>query len=350
MKRVIGDMKKKPFTFRLHLNKDIGIDLGTVNTYVFMKGRGIIIKEPSVVALNVRTGELLSVGKAAKEMIGRTPSDIIAIRPLKDGVIADFNITKLMLKYFISKALQGMGIVKPRVLIGIPLGITQVEKRAVLEAAQQAGAKEAFLIEEPVAAAVGAGLPVEEPKGSLVVDIGGGTTEVALLSLGGVVVGRSIRVGGDEMNQSIVRYIRRKYNIEIGESTAETAKIEGGYAIEAPAEEMLTIKGRSLATGLPVAIECTAREISEALSEPLNSILEAVRSSLEKTPPELAADIMELGMTLTGGGALLKNIDKFIATGTGMPVHIADDPLSCVAKGTGRALEEIRLLRKVAVS
>lgn len=343
-------MKNKPFTFRLHLYKDIGIDLGTANTLVFMKGKGIIIEEPSVVALNVRTGALLSVGNEAKEMIGRTPSDIVAVRPLKDGVIADFNITKLMLKYFISKSLKGMGMVKPRVLIGIPLGITQVEKRAVLEAAQQAGAKEAFLIEEPVAAAIGAGLPVEEPRGSMVVDIGGGTTEVALLSLGGVVVGRSIRVGGDEMNQSIVRYIRRKYNIEIGERTAENAKIESGYAVNVPAENMVLIKGRSLASGLPVAIDCKAQEISEALLEPLNSILEAVRSTLEKTPPELAADIMSHGMTLTGGGALLKNIDKYLQNSVKMPVHIADDPLSCVARGTGRALEEIRLLRKVAVS
>lgn len=343
-------MKNKPFTFRLHLYKDIGIDLGTANTLVFMKGKGIIIQEPSVVALNVRTGDLLSVGNDAKEMIGRTPSDIMAVRPLKDGVIADFNITKLMLKYFISKSLKGMGMVKPRVLIGIPLGITQVEKRAVLEAAHQAGAKEAFLIEEPVAAAIGAGLPVEEPRGSMVVDIGGGTTEVALLSLGGVVVGRSIRVGGDEMNQSIVRYIRRKYNLEIGERTAEIAKINSGYAIDVPADETVSIKGRSLATGLPISIDCKAREISEALLEPLNSILEAVRSTLEKTPPELAADIMNYGMTLTGGGALLKNMDKFLQNAIKMPIHIADDPMSCVARGTGRALEEIRLLRKVAVS
>lgn len=341
---------KRPFSFRLHLYKDIGIDLGTANTLVFMKGKGIIIKEPSVVAVHARTGDLLAVGNDAKEMIGRTPSDIIAIRPLRDGVIADFNITRLMLRYFINKALKGMGMVKPRVLIGIPMGITQVEKRAVLEAAHQAGAKDAYLIEEPVAAAVGAGLPVEEPRGSMVVDIGGGTAEVAILSLGGVVVGKSIRVAGDEMNMAIVRSLRRNYNIEIGERTAEKAKIEAGYAIDPPEKEMHTIKGRSLESGLPVSLDIPAREISEALAEPLNAILEAVRSTLEKTPPELAADIMDLGMTLTGGGALLKNIDQYIAKATQMPVHIADDPLSCVARGTGRALEEIRLMQKLAVS
>ena len=343
-------LNKKPFSFRLHLYKDIGIDLGTANTLVFMKGKGVILEEPSVVAINSRTGELLAVGNDAKEMIGRTPSDIVAIRPLRDGVIADFEITRLMLKYFISKALKGQGMVKPRVLIGIPMGITQVEKRAVLEAAQQAGAKEAYLIEEPVAAAVGAGLPVEEPRGSMVVDIGGGTTEVAILSLGGVVVGKSIRVGGDELNMSIIRMIRRNYNIEIGERTAERVKIESGYATGSPAKELANIKGRSLESGLPVSIDVSVSEIADALAEPLNAILEAVRYTLEKTPPELAADIMDLGMTLTGGGALLKNIDVFIGQATKMPVHIAENPLSCVVRGTGRALEEIRLLRKLAVS
>ncbi|MFZ5754613.1 MAG: rod shape-determining protein [Bacillota bacterium] len=343
-------MTKKPFTFNLRLYKDIGIDLGTANTLVFMKGKGIIIKEPSVVAVNAQTGELLAVGNEAKEMIGRTPTNIMAIRPLKDGVIADFNITRLMLKYFITKALKGMGMVKPRVLVGIPLGITQVEKRAVLEAAQQAGAKEAYLIEEPVAAAIGAGLPVEEPRGSMVVDIGGGTTEVAIISLGGVVVGKSLRVGGDEMNQAIIRYMRRAYNLDVGDRTAEKTKMEIGYATDPPLSEVYLVKGRNLATGLPNGIEVSAREISDALAEPINAIIEAIRNTLEKTPPELAADIMELGMTLTGGGALLKNIDRIIAHATNMPVHIADDPLACVAKGTGRALEEITLLRRLAVS
>lgn len=342
-------MVKKPFSFSLKLYKDIGIDLGTANTLVFMKGRGIILTEPSVVAIDAKTGDLLAVGDEAREMIGRTPTNIVAIRPLKDGVIADFNITRMMLKYFISKALKGLGMVKPRVLIGIPLGITQVEKRAVLEASHQAGAKEAYLIEEPVAAAVGAGLPVAEPRGSLIVDIGGGTTEVALLSLGGVVAGKSLRVGGDEMNQAIVRYMRRVYNLDIGDRTAEKAKMEIAYAID-PVQETYLIKGRNLATGLPCGIEVSAAEISESIAEPLQAILEAVRATLEKTPPELASDIIDYGMTLTGGGALLKNIDNFIAKHTNMPVYIAEDPMSCVARGTGRALEEIKLLRKLAVS
>lgn len=340
---------KKPFSFRLHLYKDIGIDLGTANTLVFLKGKGIILKEPSVVAVDAHTGDLLSVGNDAREMIGRTPTNIIAIRPLKDGVIADFNTTRLMLRYFIGKAIKGMGMVKPRVLIGIPLGITQVERRAVLEAAKQAGAKEAYLIEEPVAAAVGAGLPVEEPRGSMVVDIGGGTTEVAILSLGGVVVGKSIRIGGDEMNQAIVRYMRKTYNIDIGDRTAEKAKIEIGYAMDAPPDVTHVLKGRNLATGLPNGVDVSAVEISDCISEPLQAILETVRSTLEKTPPELAADIIDFGVTLTGGGALLKNIDKYVAANSNIPVHIADDPLTCVVKGTGRALEEIQLLRKLSV-
>lgn len=341
---------KKPFSFRLRLYKDIGIDLGTANTLVFLKGKGIILNEPSVVAINERTGDLLAVGDDAKEMIGRTPNNIIAIRPLRDGVIADFNITRVMLKYFISKAMKGFGIAKPRVLIGIPLGITQVEKRAVLEASHQAGAKESYLIEEPVAAAIGAGLPVSEPKGSMIIDIGGGTSEVAIISLGGVVVGKSLRVGGDEMNQVIIRYLRRYYNLDIGERTAEQAKMEIGYAIDAPEALKTTIKGRNLTTGLPNSLEISAKEINEALAEPLQAILDAIRATLEKTPPELASDIIDNGMTLTGGGALLKNTDKFISHHTKMPVHIPEDPISCVARGTGRALEEIKLLKKLAVN
>jgi len=342
--------ERKPFRVRLRIFKDIGIDLGTANTLVFMKGKGIVLKEPSVVAIDTKTGNLLAVGNEANEMIGRTPTSIVAIRPLKDGVIADFNTTRMMLKYFIFKALKGARMTKPRVLIGIPLGITQVEKRAVLEAAYQAGAKEAYLIEEPVAAAIGAGLPVADPTGNLVLDIGGGTSEVALISLGGVVVGKSLRVGGDEMNQVIARYLRKAYNLDVGERTAEKAKIEIGYASDPPPNLAYFIKGRDLATGLPHGIEVKAKEICEALGEPLQAILEAVRSTLEKTPPELAADIIDRGLTLTGGGALLKNIDKFIARHTNMPVHVADDPLTCVARGTGKALEEINLLRKLAVN
>ncbi len=339
--------RKRSFSFGFY--KDIGIDLGTANTVVFVKNKGIILVEPSVVSVNVNNGEILAVGNEAKEMIGRTPADIVAIRPLIDGVIADFDITRLMLKYFINKAMGGQRMVKPRVLVGVPMGITQVEKRAVLEAAAQAGAKEAYLIEEPVAAAIGAGLPVEEARGSMVVDIGGGTTEVAILSLGGIVVGRSIRIAGDALNNSIIRMIRRNYNIEIGVRTAEQIKIESGYAINTPADKVATIRGRSLETGLPVNFEISATEISEALSEPLNSILEAVRSTLEKTPPELAADIMTMGMTLTGGGALLQNIDRFLAGNTKMPVHIAEDPLSCIALGTGYALKSVQLLCKLSL-
>lgn len=342
-------MAKKKSSFSFGIFKDIGIDLGTANTVVYIKGSGIILVEPSVVSVNARTGEILAVGSEAKEMIGRTPADIIAIRPLVDGVIADFEITRLMLKYFINKSMSGQKMVKPRVLIGVPMGITQVEKRAVLEAATQAGAKEAYLIEEPVAAAIGAGLPVGEPRGSMVVDIGGGTTEVAILSLGGIVVGKSIRIAGDELNNSIIRMVRRNYNIEIGVRTAEQIKIESAYAINTPAETTASIRGRSLESGLPVFFEISATEVSEAIAEPLASILEAVHSTLEKTPPELAADIMTLGMTLTGGGALLKNIDLFLAQKTNMPVHIAEEPLSCVARGTGHALENVHILRKVSL-
>jgi len=342
--------EKPGFTFKIGFNKDIGIDLGTANTLVFLKGKGIVLKEPSVVAIHAHTNELLAVGSEAKAMIGKTPSNIIAIRPLKDGVIADFNITKMMLKYFISKTLKGMGIVRPRVLIGVPLGITQVESRAVIEAAQQAGAKEAFIIEEPVAAAIGAGIKVYEAVGNMIVDIGGGTTEVAIISLGGVVVGKSIRVGGDGMNQSIIRYMKRTYNLEVGDRTAEQAKMEIGYAINPNPSKTFIIRGRNLATGLPNSVEVTAQEISEALAEPINSIIEAIRSTLEKTPPEIASDIMETGMMLAGGGALLKNIDVIINKTTHMPVTIAEDPLTCVVRGTGKALEKISLLKRIAIS
>ncbi|MFZ7102608.1 MAG: rod shape-determining protein [Peptococcaceae bacterium] len=347
----MGKQEKKPgFTFKIGFNKDIGIDLGTANTLVFLKGKGIVLKEPSVVAIHAHTGELLSVGNEAKAMIGKTPSNIVAVRPLKDGVIADFNITKMMLKYFIGKTIRGMGVVRPRVLVGVPLGITQVESRAVIEAAQQAGAKDSFIIEEPVAAAIGAGMNVHEPVGNMIVDIGGGTTEVAIISLGGVVVGRSIRVGGDEMNLAIIKYMKRNYNLEVGDRSAEKVKIEIGYAVNPSPDASYTLKGRNLATGLPSSIEVTAQEISEALAEPLNSIIEAVRSTLEKTPPEIAADIMETGMMLAGGGSLLNNIDLLISKTTNMPVLIADDPLTCVARGTGKALEKMSLLKRVAIS
>ncbi len=344
--KVEKNINGKPrFSFRINLYKDIGIDLGTANTLVFLKGKGIIIKEPSVVAIHARTNELLAVGDEAKAMLGKTPSNIIAIRPLKDGVIADFNITQVMLKYFISKALKGRGIVKPRVLIGVPLGITQLEGRAVLEAALQAGAKEAYIIEEPIAAAIGAGINVYEALGNLIVDIGGGTTEVAAISLGGIVVGRSLRVGGDEMNQAIIRYMKKVYHMDVGERTAEKTKIQVGYVLEPENSKTIQIKGRNVATGLPTSIEVTVQEISEVLKEPVNKIIETVRYTLEKTPPEIAADIMQTGITLTGGGSLLKNIDKIIAEATNLPVVIAPDPLSCVAIGTGKALEKIKHFR-----
>ncbi len=341
--------KNKSISFNLRMFKDIGIDLGTANTLVFVKGKGIVLNEPSVVAINQNTGDILAVGNEANEMIGKTPANINAIRPLKNGVIADFNTTRMMVKYFIHKAVKKLTLVKPRVLIGVPLGITQIEKRAVLEASYQAGAKEAYLIEEPIAAAVGAGLPVEDPKGSMIVDIGGGTTEVAILSLGGIVVGKSLRVGGDHMNQALIRYIRKSYNLEIGERTANATKINIGYALNPPEDEKYLIKGRDLTTGLPKHVEISAREVSSSLVESLQAILEAIRITLEKAPPELASDIMESGMTLTGGGALLRNLDDYINQHTHIKVYIADDPLSCVARGTGRALEEIKLLKKLTL-
>ncbi|MDA8236239.1 MAG: rod shape-determining protein [Clostridia bacterium] len=334
---------------QVRLYKDIGIDLGTANTLVYLKGKGIILQEPSVVAIRAQNGKILAVGDEAKKMIGRTPANIIAIRPLKDGVIADFHTTRSMLKYFISKASGGINIFRPRVLISVPLGITQVERRAVIEAAQQAGAKEAHLIEEPVAAAIGAGIPVHEPKGSMVVDIGGGTTDVAILALGGVIKGRSLRVGGDEINESIARYLRKHYSLEIGETTAEKVKIEIGYATEPDPNLKMSVRGRNLATGLPIRVDITAREINAALAEPVNTIVEGIKLTLEKTPPELAADLMDLGMILAGGGVLLRNIDKLINRVTSIPVHIADDPLTCVARGTGKALEQIHILRKLAI-
>ncbi len=337
---------KGKISFRLS-SRDIGIDLGTANTVVFLKGKGIILIEPSVVAIDAHSGELLAVGNEAKAMIGKTPSNIMAIKPLQDGVIADFNTTKMMLKYYISKALEGNGLRKPRVIVGVPLGITQVESRAIIEACQQAGAREAYLIEEPIAAAIGAGLKVEEPHGHMIVDIGGGTTEIAVISLGGVVLGNSLRSAGDAINQGIIDYMKRTYNLEVGDKTAEEAKIHIGYATDAPATEVYGIKGRNLATGLPANIDVTAKEITEAIEKPISLVIDTIRATLEKTPPELAADIMETGMVLTGGGALLKNIDIIITRSTNMPVSIAPEPLSCVALGTGKALDKIQLFKNI---
>ena len=326
--------------------KDMGIDLGTANTLVFIKGKGIIIREPSVVAIQANTKQVLAVGEEAKKMIGRTPGNIIAIRPLKDGVIADFDITQSMLKYFLGKAMQRKSIFQPRVVVCVPSGVTEVEKRAVEEAAIHAGAKEAFLIEEPMAAAIGAGLPVQEPTGSMVVDIGGGTTEVAIISLGGIVTSKSIRVAGDEMDSAIVTYIKREYNLMIGDRTSEDIKIKIGSADNESEVTRMDVTGRDLVSGLPKTLEITSKEIYDALRETVVNIIDAIKSTLEKTPPELASDVMEQGIMLTGGGALLNGLDRLIMRETGMPVHIAEDPLDCVAIGTGKSLDSIDILKK----
>lgn len=328
-------------------SKDIGIDLGTANTLVYMKGKGIIIREPSVVAVDIKADKVRYVGKEAKEVIGRTPGSIVAVRPLKDGVIADFDITTSMLQEFIKKALKGTFLAKPRVIICIPSGVTAVERRAVKESAENAGAKRVFIIEEPMAAAIGAGLPVAEPTGSMIVDIGGGTSEVAVISLGGIVASRSVRVAGDEFDTSIINYIKKKYNLLIGERTAENIKMGIGSAFPSENEPVMDIKGRNLLTGLPENITVTSEEVRDALSEPLSQIVEAIKITLEKTPPELSADIIDCGITLAGGGALLRGLDKLINKVTGMPVHIAERPLDCVAEGAGKVLENIDKLYDV---
>ena len=332
------------------LSHDMGIDLGTANTLVHVKGKGIVLREPSVVAIKRENGEVLAVGAEAKRMIGRTPGNIIAVRPMKDGVIADFDVTQAMLKYFIRKAMNTKSFVRPRVVVGVPSGVTEVEKRAVIDAAQQAGAREAYLIEEPMAAAIGAGLPVEEATGNMVVDIGGGTTEIAVISLGGIVTSRSIRIGGDEMDTSIVQYIKRMYNLLIGERTAEEIKIKIGSALVSDADASMDIRGRDLVSGLPKTITIKASEVREALSEPIQKIVDAVKSTLEKTPPELAADVMDHGIMMTGGGALLNNLDKLLSRETGMPVLVSEDALSCVGEGTGKSLENIELLKRVVMT
>ena len=319
--------------------KDIGIDLGTANTLIYMKGKGIIIREPSVVAVNTRDESASYVGHEAKEIIGKTPGSIIAVRPLKNGVIADFDITTTMLAQFIKKALKGTLFSKARVTICIPSGVTPVERRAVKDAAELAGAKKGYIIEEPMAAAIGAGLPVTEPVGNMIVDIGGGTSEVAVISMGGIVTARSIRIAGDELDNAIVGYIRRKYNMLIGERTAEEIKLRIGSAYPGDAVEKMEIKGRNLLNGLPENITVNSDEIRDALVEPISKIIEAIKLTLEKTPPELAADIIEQGITLCGGGALLKGLDTLINSETGMPVYIAEYPLDCIVEGTGRVIE-----------
>ena len=327
--------------------KDIGIDLGTANTLVYMKGKGIIIREPSVVAVDTRTDRAKYVGQEAKDVIGRTPGSIVAVRPLKDGVIADFEMTTTMLQEFISKALKGSFFTKARVVICIPSGITAVERRAVKEATENSGAKRVNIIEEPMAAAIGAGLPVSEPQGSMIVDLGGGTSEVAVISLGGIVTSRSVRIAGDAFDTAIINYIKKKYNLLIGERTAENVKIAIGSAFPMEQETDMEIKGRNLLNGPPENITVTSAEIREALAEPLSHVIEAIKVTLEKTPPELAADIIDQGITLAGGGALIRGLDKLINKETGMPVNIADSPLDCVADGTGKVLEDIDKLHEV---
>jgi len=323
------------------MSKDMGIDLGTANTLVFVKGKGIVLREPSVVAFNTTTNKPLAVGSEAKKMIGRTPGNIVAVRPLKDGVIADFDITQTMLRQFIEKSASKSAFTSPRIIVCFPSGVTEVERRAILEATKQAGARDVILMEEPMAAAIGAGLPVDEPTGSMIVDIGGGTTEVAVVSLGGIVVAKSLRVGGDEMDQAIIAYIKREYNLMIGERTAEGIKMTIGsaYKIEGSEEAYMDVKGRDLVTGLPKVVSVSETQIREALHEPVSDIVEAIKSTLEKTPPELSADIIDQGIMLAGGGALLKGIAELIAHETHMPVAIAEAPLDCVVLGAGKALD-----------
>ncbi len=332
------------------LSRDMGVDLGTANTLVYVRREGIVLREPSVVARRADDNHILAVGEEAKRMLGRTPGGIVATRPMRDGVIADFDTTAAMLGHFIKKGLGNRTLLRPRVIVGIPFGVTGVEKRAVIDATEQAGAREAFLIESPMAAAIGAGLPISEPVGSTIVDIGGGTTEVAVIALGGIVTARSIRVGGDEMDEAIIQHCRRAYNLLIGERTAEDIKISIGSAFPMKEEQTIDVRGRDLVSGLPRTVRMTSSEAREALAEPVAQILEAIKLTLERTPPELAADIVDRGIVMVGGGSLLRGIDRLVAEETGMPVTVADDPLSAVALGTGRALEEIELLSRILIT
>jgi rod shape-determining protein MreB len=332
-----------------HFSRDLGIDLGTATTLVFARGEGIILCEPSVVAIDKDSGRALAIGNEAKGMLGRTPANIVAVRPMRDGVIADFEITETMLRHFINKSHNRTAFVRPRIVVGVPSGITGVEKRAVLDAAMHAGAREAYLVEEPMAAAIGANLPVSEAQGSMIVDIGGGTTEVAVLALGGIVVSKSIRVAGDEMDEAIVAHCRKNYNLLVGERTAEQIKIDIGSAYPLSEEKTIEVRGRDLVTGLPKTLTLTSSEIRDALSDPVSTVVDAVRMTLEKTPPELAADIMDRGIVMAGGGSLLRGLDRYLGQETDMSVYVVDDPISCVAYGTGKILEEIDTLKKVLI-
>ena len=330
--------------------EDIGIDLGTANIIITLKGKGIVLNEPSVVAIERKTGIILATGNEAKEMLGRTPGDIIAIRPMQDGVIADFTATELMLKSMLQKVCQRYNVGKPRVVVGVPSGITEVEERAVEESILQAGAKEVYLIEEPMAAAIGANLEVSEPTGNIIVDIGGGTTEVAVISLGGIVISNSLRIAGDELDQDIINYVKREMNLAIGETTAEHIKIAIGCAKPLMTETFMEIRGRDLLTGLPQTVKISSVQVQEAMQESIDKIVDVVKQTLEKTPPELASDIMERGIVLAGGGALIQNLDQLLAERTEMPVYIAENPLECVARGAEKTLEDLEKLRTVLMN
>ena len=334
--------------FRLR-SKDIGIDLGTANILVTIKGRGIVLREPAVVAIDIKSDQIVATGSEAKEMIGRTPETIEAKKPLEDGVIADFTATKLLLKNILKKVYQKYNASRPRAIVSVPYGITEVEERAVEESIIHAGAKEVYLIEEPMAAAIGAGLPIHEPSGNMVVDLGAGTTEVAVISLGGIVVSDSVRIAGDKLNKDIINYIKKELNLSIGETTAEEIKEQIGCATKPMTEMNMEIRGRDLSTGLPKNVTITSTQILEALSESIGRIVDVVKFTLEKTPPELASDLIEKGLVLTGGGALLQNMDKIISDATNMPVYIADEPLECVVRGTGKVLEELEKLKQIII-
>ncbi|MBI4430491.1 MAG: rod shape-determining protein [Candidatus Omnitrophica bacterium] len=333
------------------VSNDIGIDLGTANTLVYVKGQGVVLCEPSVVAIERGTNRVVAVGEEAKRMLGRTPGNIIAVRPMKDGVIADFEMTEAMLRYFIRRVHKKNSVVSPRVVVAVPSGITEVEKRAVKDSAERAGARSpVYLVEEPIAAAIGVGLPIQEPAGNMIIDIGGGTTEMAVISLAGIVFAKSIRIGGDEFDEAVIQHLKRNYNLMIGERTAEEIKIRIGSAYPLEEEMTMEVKGRDILAGLPKTISVTSEEIREALSETVASILDAIRIALERTPPEISADLIDRGLILAGGGALLRGLDKIIAEETGLPVRIAEDPLTAVALGTGRYLSDIDLLKRLSVN
>ncbi len=331
-------------------SNDMGIDLGTATTLVYLKNQGIVLCEPSVVAVQAGTSNVIAVGEEAKRMLGRTPGNIVAIRPMRHGVITDFEISEAMLRYFIKKVNSAKPLVRPRIVIAIPSGITEVEKRAVKDSALHAGAREVFMIEEPMAAAIGVGLPIQEPSGNMIIDIGGGTTEMAVISLAGVVFSKSVRVGGDELDEAIINYMKKNYNLMIGERTAEEIKIKIGSVYPLEEELKMEVKGRDLVAGLPKTVTLTSEEVREAMSEPIAQILEAVRITLERTPPELSSDLIEKGIVLAGGGSLLRGIDKLISEETGLPVHLSEDPMTAVALGTGKVLSEIKYLKKVTVT